>query len=99
MSDVPEPPAPIAPTALWPSDWARRLRDIPFLPDTAKDAMWATGMRPFYRYRELSLERASGGLLAARHVRAVGRAGEMTTGWHCHDLTMQFYRVAAWVPT
>jgi len=55
----------------------------------SEDAFNPRGLRTFLRYRDLGLRRATGGLMRAEHIRAVGRA-DMQTGWHCHDLDFQF---------
>jgi len=47
------------------------------------------GLRAFLQYRDLGLRAATGGLMRAEHIRAVGRPDAMT-GWHCHDLDFQF---------
>ncbi|MGH7002706.1 MAG: hypothetical protein ACREIP_02040, partial [Alphaproteobacteria bacterium] len=47
------------------------------------------GLRAFLQYRDLGLCKATGGLMRAEHIRAVGSA-DMRTGWHCHDLDFQF---------
>ena len=54
-----------------------------------EEAFAERGLRPFLRYRDLGLRRATGGLMRAEHIRAIGRA-DMHTGWHCHDLDFQF---------
>jgi quercetin dioxygenase-like cupin family protein len=49
----------------------------------------ARGLRAFLQYRDLGLREATGGLMRAEHIRAIGRA-DAQTGWHCHDLDFQF---------
>jgi quercetin dioxygenase-like cupin family protein len=57
-------------------------------------AAWGAGPRPFYDYRDLGLAAASGGLIAARHIRVRADApAERHTGFHCHELALQWFYV------
>ena len=50
------------------------------------------GRRPFFKYRDLGLEGASGGRMRAYHSTAVKGMLE-PTGWHYHTCEMQFVYV------
>jgi len=53
---------------------------------------FAPGRRPFFQYRDLGLEGASGGRMRAYHSSAI--AGMLQpTGWHYHTCEMQFVYV------
>lgn len=53
------------------------------------DAGFGTrGLRAFLQYRDLGLRAATGGLMRAEHIRAIGQI-DAKTGWHCHDLDFQ----------
>ncbi len=55
-----------------------------------KDSDFGTrGLREFLQYRDLGLRAATGGLMRAEHVRAIGSM-DARTGWHCHELDFQF---------
>ena len=54
-----------------------------------ESAFAARGLRAFLQYRDLGLRAATGGLMRAEHIRAVG-AVDAKTGWHCHDVDFQF---------
>ena len=53
---------------------------------------FAPGRRPFFKYRDLGLEGASGGRMRAYHSTAVKGMLE-ATGWHYHTCEMQFVYV------
>ena len=53
---------------------------------------FAQGRRPFFKYRDLGLEGASGGKMRAYHSTAIKGMVE-PTGWHYHTCEMQFVYV------
>ena len=53
---------------------------------------YAPGRRPFFKYRDLGLEGASGGRMRAYHSTAI-RGMVEPTGWHYHTCEMQFVYV------
>jgi len=53
---------------------------------------FSPGRRPFFKYRDLGLEGASGGRMRAYHSTAVKGMLE-ATGWHYHTCEMQFVYV------
>ena len=53
---------------------------------------FAPGRRPFFKYRDLGLEGASGGRMRAYHSTAIKGMLE-PTGWHYHTCEMQFVYV------
>ena len=53
---------------------------------------FAPGRRPFFQYRDLGLEGASGGKMRAYHSTAIKGMVE-PTGWHYHTCEMQFVYV------
>ena len=53
---------------------------------------FSPGRRPFFRYRDLGLEQASGGRMRAYHSTAIAGMVE-PTGWHYHTCEMQFVYV------
>ena len=53
---------------------------------------FAPGRRPFFKYRDLGLEGASGGRMRAYHSTAIKGMAE-PTGWHYHTCEMQFVYV------
>ena len=53
---------------------------------------FAPGRRPFFQYRDLGLEAASGGRMRAYHSTAIAGMVE-PTGWHYHTCEMQFVYV------
>ena len=50
------------------------------------------GRRPFFRYRDLGLEQASGGRMRAYHNTSIAGMTQ-ATGWHYHTCEMQFVYV------
>jgi mannose-6-phosphate isomerase-like protein (cupin superfamily) len=50
---------------------------------------YSPGRRPFFKYRDLGLEGASGGRMRAYHSTAIKGMVE-PTGWHYHTCEMQF---------
>jgi quercetin dioxygenase-like cupin family protein len=77
----------------WATGWSA---DRPLLLDAnvvfARDAGWETGLRPYLRYRDLGLARASGGRLGAQRIRA---REKLSSDWHHHTLDFQFFYVIA----
>ena len=53
---------------------------------------FSPGRRPFFKYRDLGLEGASGGRMRAFHSTAIKGMVE-PTGWHYHTCEMQFVYV------
>src|SRR5262245_39356457 len=53
---------------------------------------FSPGRRPFFKYRDLGLEGASGGRMRAYHSTAIKGMVE-PTGWHYHTCEMQFVYV------
>jgi len=55
------------------------------------------GLRSYFEYRDLGIERATRGKVVAHVIRA--RAGKAPHGeWHCHDCDVQFvYVLKGWV--
>src|SRR3954454_11237944 len=53
---------------------------------------FAPGRRPFFKYRDLGLEGATGGRMRAYHSTAISGMVE-ATGWHYHICEMQFVYV------
>ena len=53
---------------------------------------YAPGRRPFFKYRDLGLERASGGRMRAYHNTSIAGMTQ-PTGWHYHTCEMQFVYV------
>ena len=50
------------------------------------------GRRPFFKYRDLGLEQASGGRMRAYHNTSIAGMTQ-ATGWHYHTCEMQFVYV------
>jgi quercetin dioxygenase-like cupin family protein len=75
-------------TELAPTQRARIAEQFNYTPLRESD-FTPRGLRAFLHYRDLGLRAATGGLMRAEHIRAVGRA-DAQTGWHCHDLDFQF---------
>jgi len=71
-----------------PTQRPRIAERFDYTPFRAEDFQ-QRGLRTFLQYRDLGLRRATGGLMRAEHIRAVGKA-DGNTGWHCHDLDFQF---------
>lgn len=74
-----------------PTEQARIAQSFNYTPLREGDFQ-AKGLRTFYRYRDLGLRDATGGLMRATHIRNVGGT-ESRTGWHCHDLDFQMVYV------
>ena len=53
---------------------------------------YSPGRRPFFKYRDLGLEGATGGRMRAYHSTAIAGMTE-PTGWHYHICEMQFVYV------
>jgi len=55
------------------------------------------GPRADAEYRDLCLDKATGGRIGAKHIRAIGPF-EKETGWHWHDMTGHFvYVLKGWI--
>ncbi|MDF1728955.1 MAG: cupin domain-containing protein, partial [Sulfitobacter sp.] len=55
------------------------------------------GLRPFFEYRDLGIQQATGGRYGAHVIRAVPGM-ESPAAWHSHDLEFQMvYVTAGWV--
>ncbi|HEX4523944.1 MAG TPA: cupin domain-containing protein [Casimicrobiaceae bacterium] len=55
------------------------------------------GPRADVEYRDLGWAAASGGMIGAKHIRAV-RPFEVETGWHWHDMSAHFvYVLKGWI--
>jgi mannose-6-phosphate isomerase-like protein (cupin superfamily) len=55
----------------------------------AASTPFSPGRRPYFQYRDLGLEAASGGRMRAYHSSAIAGMVE-PTGWHYHTCEMQF---------
>jgi quercetin dioxygenase-like cupin family protein len=75
-------------TVIPPTERPRIAQSFDYAPLRESDFA-AKGLRAFLQYRDLGLKAATGGLMRAEHIRAIGRA-DAQTGWHCHDLDFQF---------
>src|SRR6476661_7434275 len=61
-------------------------------PDFTRD-----GPRADVEYRDLGWAAASGGMIGAKHIRAI-RPFEAATGWHWHDMSAHFvYVLQGWI--
>ena len=55
------------------------------------------GPRADVEYRDLAWAAASGGMIGAKHIRAI-RPFEAATGWHWHDMSAHFvYVLQGWI--
>ena len=55
------------------------------------------GPRANVEYRDLGMAEASGGLIGAKHIRAI-QPFVQETGWHWHDMTAHFvYVLRGWI--
>lgn len=55
------------------------------------------GPRADAEYRDLGLDRATGGRIGAKHIRAV-KPFDLETGWHWHDMNGHFvYVLRGWI--
>lgn len=63
----------------------------------AKDADFQRGLRAFFEYRDLGIQKATKGEFGAHVIRAI--PGQHATGqWHTHDLKFQmFFVLKGWV--
>ena len=63
----------------------------------ASDADFQRGLRAFFEYRDLGIQKATNGEFGAHVIRAI--PGEHATGqWHTHDLKFQmFFVLKGWV--
>jgi uncharacterized cupin superfamily protein len=63
----------------------------------ADDRFQREGPRSNVEYRDLGLSEATGGLISAKHIRAI-QPFDKETGWHWHDMTAHFvYVLKGWV--
>lgn len=61
------------------------------------EAFTRDGPRADVEYRDLGWAAASGGMIGAKHIRAV-RPFETETGWHWHDMSAHFvYVLQGWI--
>lgn len=64
---------------------------------TAESAPFVAGRRDFFKYRDLGVMDASGGVLRAQTMTAIKHMTE-PTGWHYHECDGQFiYVLKGWV--
>ena len=62
----------------------------------AKDAQWTTGLRPYFKYRDLGIKDATDGKVLAHVIRA-DQPCEEAMGYHSHDLEFQWnYLLRGW---
>ncbi len=54
----------------------------------AKDAQWTTGLRPYFKYRDLGAKDATGGEILV-HVLRANQACDGPMGYHSHTLDFQ----------
>ena len=63
----------------------------------AADADFEVGLRPFFAYRDLGVQQASGGAFGAHVIRAVPGA-HAEPRWHMHEVGFQFiYILNGWI--
>lgn len=63
----------------------------------AQDAVFDSGLRAFFAYRDLGIGSATDGAIGAHIIRAVPGEGPKP-GWHTHDLSFQMvYVLRGWV--
>jgi mannose-6-phosphate isomerase-like protein (cupin superfamily) len=61
------------------------------------EAFTRDGPRADVEYRDLGWAEASGGMIGAKHIRAI-RPFEAETGWHWHDMSAHFvYVLRGWI--
>lgn len=70
----------------------RTQQDMHLLKSFVSTTPYAPGRRPFFKYRDLGLERASGGRMRAYQNNSIVGMTE-PTGWHYHTCEMQFVYV------
>ncbi|GIX10535.1 cupin domain-containing protein [Elioraea sp.] len=72
-------------------------RILPVVVSHAADAVFTTGLRAFFAYRDLGIRHVTGGKVGAHVIRAVPGAGSHPV-WHTHDLGFQMvYVLRGWV--
>lgn len=72
-------------------------RTLPVVVSHAADAVFTTGLRAFFAYRDLGIRHVTGGKVGAHVIRAVPGAGAHPV-WHTHDLHFQMvYVLKGWV--
>jgi len=65
-----------------------------FSHNRASEAVWTEGLREIFEYRDLGIEKATGGDYIAHIVRANGReTKDDVQHWHVHDCAFQFVMV------
>ena len=68
-----------------------------FVASHAKDASFARGLRSFFEYRDLGIERATNGKVVAHVIRAAG-GSEFSSQPHKHSATFQLvYVLKGWI--
>ena len=67
-------------------------QDMKLLKSFVSATPYSPGRRPFFRYRDLGLEGATGGRMRAYHNTSIAGMTE-PTGWHYHICEMQFVYV------
>jgi uncharacterized protein YjlB len=68
--------------------------DLKLLKSFASETPYVPGRRPFFKYRDLGLEAASGGRIRASRSDSIAGMTE-STGWHYHTIEMQFAYIIA----
>ena len=62
----------------------------------AKDAQWNTGLRPYFKYRDLGIKDATDGKVLAHVIRA-NQPCDIPMGYHSHDVEFQWtYLLRGW---
>lgn len=69
-----------------------RQQGMKLLKSFVSETPYSPGRRPFFKYRDLGLEEATGGRMRAYHNSAIAGMTE-PTGWHYHICEMQFVYV------
>jgi mannose-6-phosphate isomerase-like protein (cupin superfamily) len=68
-----------------------------FVASHVKDAVFVSGLRPFFDYRDLSIKKATNGRVAAHVIRAVDGA-DFSGKPHLHETTFQMvYVLKGWI--
>ena len=79
-------------TKIAQSEERRTPQGMRLLKSFVSTTPFAPGRRPFFRYRDLGLEAATGGRMRAYHNSSIAGMTE-PTGWHYHICEMQFVYV------
>jgi mannose-6-phosphate isomerase-like protein (cupin superfamily) len=69
-----------------------REQGMKLLKSFVSETPYSPGRRPFFKYRDLGLEAATGGRMRAYHNSSIAGMTE-PTGWHYHICEMQFVYV------